>query len=226
MTVAGSESNDMLNPSAILNPKIELSPQQQQQSQDHYEPQRQTVLMWGSTQHQQQQQQLQQQQQTARSHNSTPISTPPATAITIRSPNSTPATTPTNGNGQYGAEFKASIGGNRLTGNIMMTTQHSHHSSSSSKWSTGVGHAKHAYYETHPEDPSHQSYLDHQQQIHHQQSIHNNNHNNINNEGAKGQGTGSGEVWSPASTTTAYHSQYQYFTYHAPAHHHHNPSTQ
>lgn len=194
-----SESNDMLtSSSAIISPKIELSPpahaHQPQQQIEHYEPQRQTVLMWGSAQQQQQQA-----QPTSRSLNSTPIPGQTGNSSTNRSSNSsTPATTPTNG--QYVGDFKG-VNGVR-SGMSAMVVQ-----SAPTKWSGGgVGISKHAYYEGATEGGTQsQNHYSHQEQQ------------------AKGNGAGSGEVWSSASTTTAYHSQYQYFTYHAPAHH---PSTQ
>lgn len=203
----------MLNPSTIDNPKIKLSPSsqvqiQQQQSLDPYDPPRQTVLMWGSTQQQQAG------HHPSRSHNSTPVPTPPLPSgnnSTIRSPIGTPATTPTNGNGLYGGEFKTIRGGSRLTGNIMMAQNQA-----GGKWNSGSEegiHSKHMYYETHPE-VAHQSYLSLQQ--HQNQNLH--------HDSGKVNGAVSGEVWSPASNTE-YHSQY-HLTYHAPAHHYRHPSTQ
>lgn len=226
VTVASSESNEVLTSNvSVLDLKIELSPSQQlhqQQAQDHqYEPQRQTVLMWGSTQHQ-------------NSLNSTPPAAcvTPSTngsAVAVQSPNATPTTR--NG-GHYGSDYKSS---SRLTGNIILSPETlngahmqqqmvlTNHHPTAVKWTErgGVGgsHLKSTYYESSlPETPG----VDAQQQSQSYGGQH--HHSHLEGAAAKLNGTGSGEVWSAASST-AYHSQYQYFTYPPATHHHHNPTS-
>lgn len=208
---------------SVINPKIEPSPIQQPQQHtgpEHYEPQRQTVLMWGSAQHQQQ-----------RSTNVSPATTGPTSNgnSTIQSPAATPTLSNGGGNGvQFGGEYKTP---NRLTGNIILSPESLDGSQSHQR--SGSGHAdiwnnrergnpKSSYYDPnfgHAErSATEQSYMAHQQAHQIQGSSKPN--------GSGHSASGGGEVWSPAASSTAYH-QYQYFTYHAPAtHHHHHPSTQ